>query len=871
VLAAEAIRLAGADPARARALAQEVLDGRPEPEAATMAQRALGLAAVETGRLPEAERYLRAAAETADRAGLRERAGEARMSLALVLAYRGDTPRAVDTVTAALADLEGLAAARARMQRGLILQRAGHLDEALAEYGRSLAALRRHGDRLWEARLRCNRGILQAYRGAWASAERDLHRAEAIDLEIGQELAAVGVRHNLGFVAALRGDVPAALAHYDDAARRYAELGAYRGALEANRAELMLAVGLVDEACAHAEAAVAEAAGQHNAADRAEALLVLGQAVLAAGDGPMAQDAAGQARELFAAQGRVAWEVRAREALLRAEVAGGGGGARLIGRARRLARDLAGAGWASEALDVRLIGARAALALGRVDEARADLTAAAPARHRGPVGLRARAWHAEALLRLADGDRAGATRAVRAGLRLLDRYRATLGAVELRITAAAVATGLAGLGLRLALEGGQPRRVLEWAEASRAGALRLPRVRPPADPHLAADVAALRRVVQEVREAALDGRDTGPTLRRQAQLEDAVRRRALQRPGVADPADAATVGWDGLLAALGEQALVELLAVDGSLHAVVVAGGRASLHRLGDVATAGRELEALTFALRRLAHRHGSPASLAAAHLAAEAGAARLDAQLLAALRLRIGDRDLVVCPTAALHAVPWSLLPSVGQRAVTVIPSVAVWHRSPAPAAGRRRGAAPRVVAVAGPNLEHAESEVSAVARCHPGALTLTGRAATVGAVLAALDGADTAHLACHGRFRADNPMFSSLELADGPLTVYDLEHLRRPPRLLLLSACESGLSGVRPGDEIMGLAASLMGFGAATLVASVVPVPDDETTPLMVALHRRLVGGLRPAAALAGAQQERRAAGQDVAAAGFVCLGQP
>ena len=105
--------------------------------------------------------------------------------------------------------------------------------------------------------------------------------------------------------------------------------------------------------------------------------------------------------------------------------------------------------------------------------------------------------------------------------------------------------------------------------------------------------------------------------------------------------------------------------------------------------------------------------------------------------------------------------------------------------------------------------------------------------AVAAALDGAGLGHVAAHGRFRADNPFFSSLQLADGPLTVYDLEALRRAPTRLILSTCDSGLSAVRSGDELMGLAAAVFSLGARTLIASVVSISDAATRPLMLSLH--------------------------------------
>ena len=84
----------------------------------------------------------------------------------------------------------------------------------------------------------------------------------------------------------------------------------------------------------------------------------------------------------------------------------------------------------------------------------------------------------------------------------------------------------------------------------------------------------------------------------------------------------------------------------------------------------------------------------------------------------------------------------------------------------------------VAGPGLAHAAEEVAEVA-AHPPRRRHAGRpdGASVERVKAAIDGADLAHVAAHGTFRSDNPLFSSLHLADGPLTVYDLEALRRAP----------------------------------------------------------------------------------------------
>ncbi len=163
-------------------------------------------------------------------------------------------------------------------------------------------------------------------------------------------------------------------------------------------------------------------------------------------------------------------------------------------------------------------------------------------------------------------------------------------------------------------------------------------------------------------------------------------------------------------------------------------------------------------------------------------------------------------------------------------------------------------------------------LAQVLPGARRLTGPDATAAALTAALDGAGLVHIAAHGTFRADNPQFSSLELADGPLFAHEWEAVARPPGCVVLSACDSGLTGLRPGDEVMGFTAVLLALGTRCLIATVLPVPAEPTTALMLDLHQRMRAGAGPARALADAQRAFGAAGDGPAratAAAFVCFG--
>ena len=137
----------------------------------------------------------------------------------------------------------------------------------------------------------------------------------------------------------------------------------------------------------------------------------------------------------------------------------------------------------------------------------------------------------------------------------------------------------------------------------------------------------------------------------------------------------------------------------------------------------------------------------------------------------------------------------------------------------------AQRSALITGPGLSEVAEEVAMVAASYRSTESLVGDDATVAASLALLDRSHTAHIACHGHFRRDSPMFSSLILADGPLTVYDLESLATPPTLVVLPACNAGSASVSVGDELIGTASALLGTGVRSVIAPMTVVNDAAT----------------------------------------------
>ncbi|MGH9132480.1 MAG: CHAT domain-containing protein, partial [Ilumatobacteraceae bacterium] len=353
---------------------------------------------------------------------------------------------------------------------------------------------------------------------------------------------------------------------------------------------------------------------------------------------------------------------------------------------------------------------------------------------------------------------------------------------------------------------------------------------------------------------------------RQAALERSLRDRWMRESSATETPPSARLRLGDLRESLGTRQLVSISAAGGELVAVVIAGRRSRIVHLGPAAEMRRAAEQATTAFRGLAatRTRGAGAPLEETRRRAARDAVdELERRLAEPLDLS-ADQVVMVVP-AILHAVPWRALPSLRGRAVTLAPSVRWWidaAHAPSPA---RAG---EVLVAAGPRLDTAAAEAAAVAACHPSAQVLDGEAATTQAVVDALPGTPLAHIVAHGRFRHDNPLWSTIELADGPLPVYELELIDRTPPVMVLASCDSGVGGPRGGDQLLGLSQTLLRMGTRSIVASVNLVPDDATTTAaLVALHEDLARGVDPSAALAARVYDDPL--DDLAAACFVTLG--
>jgi CHAT domain-containing protein len=151
-------------------------------------------------------------------------------------------------------------------------------------------------------------------------------------------------------------------------------------------------------------------------------------------------------------------------------------------------------------------------------------------------------------------------------------------------------------------------------------------------------------------------------------------------------------------------------------------------------------------------------------------------------------------------------------------------------------------------------ENEARAVARILPESVLLLGPEAGRQALEDRGPSSRLLHIATHGKFRQDHPMFSAIRLGDGYLTLYDLCRLNLPVELAALSGCSTGLSVVAGGDELLGLVRGLLHAGAKSLLLTLWDVQDSSTAWFMTAFYRRLAAGCLKANALRDTMLELR-----------------
>ncbi len=823
----------------------------------SLAHHAIAIVERDRGRIPQALNHARAALRPSRAAG-EQREAEVRATLGTTLVFAGQTAKGLIQLNKAMALTTGDALPRVLHLRGCTNWLLGRYTDALSDLSRSVELSRQNNDKLWEGRALGSRADVLRALGEPVRSEADYQAAGAVLTEIGEDVEATLATRNRALVAYQQGDVVTALALMEQAEERYRALGIDPVEQLVDHAMTLLSARLAREAQAMLESALRRA--DLAPVWRADLLMASARAALVDHELELARSRAREAEVLFRTHRRLRWSARAALLALEAtystfrkdpDPSGQLHGRdpvelsallhhtrRVVHRLRRLSDpNLA------EAL---LLMAQVSRDAGHARMSRRALHEAARTRHGGTPLPRAAGWLAAAMLAEQREDRRGLLHACRRGLDAVDEHRRLIGDLELRSLATGYGLDLAMLAAVDAVRSGDARGLLWWTERWRGTALLVSASRPPDDPQLGRDIAALRDVSRRLSTVE------GDLLlnRERTRLESAVR--ARYRHLRSGSAEARGPDLGGLVASLGDTVLLCIVLVTSTLYAVTVAHGRVTLREIGPYATAMRECEFARFTLRRAAYGR---------RVDVESTGARLQQALLGTPEPGWSHPSVLVVPPASLLTVPFGLLPAFQDTAVMVSPSTAVWQRARGARDDDGDEHTGHVALVTGPGLSTRHEEIVDLRRLHADAVVLSGVDATVEGALRVLDGARLGHIAAHGTFRADAPLFSSLTLADGPLMFHDLDRLQRPPRSIVLSACDSGNMHAIGADEALGLVSAFLALGTRGVVASVDPVNDAATVGVMRQVHAVVAHGGSLAEGLLAAR--RAAVGDPLAVA--------
>jgi len=243
--------------------------------------------------------------------------------------------------------------------------------------------------------------------------------------------------------------------------------------------------------------------------------------------------------------------------------------------------------------------------------------------------------------------------------------------------------------------------------------------------------------------------------------------------------------------------------------------------------------------------------------LATQAHLKELYDELIAPVASRLKANHLIFVPHGLLHYVPFHALFDGAQHlidryTVSYSPSASIYALCQTRAANS--SGASLVFGIPDPQAPAILDEVQALTGVLDHSDLFVGQNASQDVLRDKGPTSRFIHIATHGRFRQDNPMFSAIRLGDSFLSLFDLYQLRLPVELITLSGCSTGLNIVAAGDELIGLARGLLHAGAQSLMLSLWDVHDQSTAEFMTSFYRLLGKGESKAAALRAAMLELR-----------------
>lgn len=881
-------RCESSDPAGAIAIARLlglVAEHSPDPECAAVAAWTQGMADQLQGDLPASLDNLRQGEALFLRLDQPVHAAGTQISLLFSLAMLGRYAEALRTGLSAravfLAHDDLLAAGKIEQNLGNIHFRRDEHRKAEQFYRTARKRFLALNDDKQLAQIDNCLASALTWQHKFAAAQeyyrQALARAEAAGLAVTQ----AEIESNLGGLMLFQGRYDCALDYLERARRRYAALGLEQDAAisEKELAEAYLELNLIPEALALLQRLLPSFEAMGLQADLAAAFTGFARACLGSRRLSDAAAALATARALYGAEQNELGVAHTQ--LVEAQRLIATGNHR---QAAALAEECERAFVQGDAwewlLRAWLLRGEAWRSLGDHAKAESLFTAVlAEAKGRGLPQIELHALSALGALALERDEPAAAEGYFGRALAQFELLRALLPSEEFRISFRSGKTELFDGLIALALAGGRTEDALHLVERSRSLALlelvdgSIPATVRPRDEyeaHLLEQLAALRSELnwfyhqlhrlpggeERPGEATL-GRLREGAHNREQEIAEIVRR--LQQRSDGGPLHLSGVDLLPLRALqqmLGPgTAVVEYHALHGRLLAFVVTDQAVHLvENIGQESAIARLVSQLRFQIDAL--RGGSERMqrhMAQLTARCDAYLRQLHAALLQPVWPLVAGRRLAIVPCGALHYLPFHALRDetgylIAHTEVCVAPSAALLHRCLAQERAPTRRAL--LAGAADERTPYLVQEIEHLQRLFPAATALVGEAATLDAVRCQAPAVDVLHLACHGYFRPDNPLFSALRLADGWLTVRDAYDLRLNCTLVTLSACDTGLNAVTPGEELLGLVRGFLAAGAPSLLVSLWPVDDATTVQFMRHFYTAWLAGARLAEAHRSAQ---------------------
>jgi tetratricopeptide (TPR) repeat protein len=763
-----------------------------------------------------------------------------------------------------------------------ILCRQDRFDEALPMYQRSYEQLLNIGEPQDVAAALSNLALCHINVNDFERALTTYGRARAYCDRHGMPLLVAQADYNIAYLHYLRGEYTRALELYAAAREHSERIGdRYHGALcDLDRSEIYLELNLKQEARELAGRARVRFGELRMLYEEAKALTTLAQAVSDHDGVRHARMLFGRARRLFARERNDVW--RALVDYYEAQVLYRGGehaeARQLAVRARRLARRVS---TPVRAASCELLLARLDLDAHRVKAA--ETASRAIARYAAAADTPMIAYQSQFLLGLARearDDAPGALAAFKSAQRSVEELRSRLVGDSLKVAfledKQALYESLVLASMRRTRTSADMKTTFGYIEQAKSRnladliAFRVASLSPRGG--AGHEVTELRQrlnwLYRQVDQAESRPKDRSASRARalRERVGELERRlsRALQDVRRTDEEfstlqTGASFGIDEIRGSLGGDAmLLEYYQARGQIYVAILGSKTVDIVPLGPMAAVSNQLRLLQFQLSKFRLGPEYVTSLGAQlQVAAQTHLRQLYDALIAPIRDRLRAPHLVVVPHGVLHALPFHALFDgrrylVDEFSVSYAPSGTVYNlcctKPAAPNAGALVLGVPDALA---PSIA---DEAQAVAGALPDPHVFIGSAATSEQLRRHGAASRFVHIATHGHFRRDNPMFSSIRLGDGPFSVYDVYELQLPAELVTLSGCSTGATVIAGGDEQLGLVRGLLYAGARAVLLTLWDVHDSSTSEFMTTFYGRLQNGWSRARAAQQGMRELR-----------------